>query len=62
MSQGEDNRSILTRLCQGLESLKGHSLEQRFTATRSEHQLFGIVADMGANRIAYLSIRWIFSG
>ena len=62
MPQGEDNRPILARLCQGLESLKGHSLEQRFATARSEHQLFGIVADVGANRIAYLSIRWIFSG
>ena len=41
---------------------QGEEIKKRYLTFRIEHQLFGIVADMGANRIAYLSIRWIFSG
>lgn len=62
VSEGEDDRSIFASRSQGLETLEGDSLKQRRATTRSKHQLFGVVADVGANCGAQLVGRRLRSG
>ena len=54
VSESEDDRAIFAGRSQGLEALEGDSLEQRLTATRSEHQLLSVVADVRPDRVTHL--------